>query len=82
MADILAEQGDAPGALDIYSELLAASTSDAERRELQERINTLTGSAASQQPENETQGQKAEEKNRLTNMLEALAQRLEAKSLQ
>ena len=82
MADILAEQGDIHGALDIYNELLAASASDVERRELQKRIDILTGNAASQQPENEAQGQRTEEKNRLTNMLEVLAQRLEAKSLQ
>ena len=43
MAEVLAEQGDIPAALDIYGELLAAATDDAARADLERRIAALGG---------------------------------------
>ena len=81
MADVLAEQGDISGALDIYTELLAESASPDVKKELQLKIDTL---AAMSTPgvDADVPPKAHEEKNRLTDMLELLAQRLEAKSLQ
>lgn len=80
MADVLAEQGDIAGALDIYTELLAASGSDGERKDLQARIDALSGKAL------QTDGQggdvAASAKEEKKNWLAILAQRLEARSLQ
>lgn len=77
MADILAEQGDIAGALDIYAELLAAAHSDAVRKDLQARMDALSGNA-SQGAESDAQAPKEEKKD----WLAVLAQRLEARSLQ
>jgi len=78
MAEVLAEQGDLSGALDIYNELLAASSSEAEKKDLQTRIDALSGSAA------QTDGQSADAsaKEEKKDWLAILAQRLEARSLQ
>ncbi|MCC8193940.1 MAG: tetratricopeptide repeat protein [Deltaproteobacteria bacterium] len=77
MAEVLAEQGDLAGALDIYNELLAAADSDAVKKDLQTRIDALSGNTA-QGGEGEVQASKEEKKD----WLAILAQRLEARSLQ
>ncbi len=87
MAEVLAEQGDTVGALDIYKELLAVSSSDQEKKELRARISELSSAASAPSAvESAAGGDEADKgsegKNRLTEMLQALAQRLEARSLQ
>lgn len=86
MADILAEQGDIQGALEIYKELLAVSSSDQEKAALQARMDELTlKQASSTSPGTASapaKSDEAEPRNRLADMLEALAQRLESRSLQ
>ena len=77
MAEVLAEQGDIAGALDIYNELLAAAVSDGEKNDLQARIDALSASP-SQSGEGDAQTAKEEKKD----WLAILAQRLEARSLQ
>ena len=82
MADVLAEQGDIPGALDIYNELLAAASSEEEKKALQHRIDVLSGNAA-EEPGGSTpaaSSQDAQEEKK--DWLAILAQRLEARSLQ
>ncbi len=85
MADVLAEQGDIAGSLDIYQELLAAAATEVEKKELRMRMDALARAAAptpaDQNGVDDAEGQ-PEGRNRLTDMLEALAQRLEARSLQ
>ena len=77
MAEVLAEQGDVAGALDIYNELLAAADSDATRQDLQTRIDALSGN------EVQTSGDSSQEpKDDKKDWLAVLAQRLEARSLQ
>lgn len=78
MAEVLAEQGDISGALDIYNELLAASGSEYDKKDLRARIDALSGSAA--QPGG--QGADASAKEERKDWLAILAQRLEARSLQ
>lgn len=82
MADVLAEQGDIPGALDIYNELLAAASSEEEKKALQHRVDVLSGNTA-EEPQSSLeadQGQDAQEEKK--DWLAILAQRLEARSLQ
>ncbi|SBV94120.1 conserved hypothetical protein [uncultured delta proteobacterium] len=76
MADVLAEQGDVAGALDIYAELLAAASSEAVKKDLKARMDALAG--APQGGESDAQASKEEKKD----WLAVLAQRLEARSLQ
>ena len=84
MADVLAEQGDVSSALDIYKELLAQAPSEEEKAVLLARIDELTLSQTASPAETPVVEKAAEPdaKNRLTDMLEALAQRLESRSLQ
>jgi len=77
MAEVLAEQGDMAGALDIYNELLAAAGSDAAKKDLQARIDALSGNEV-QVTGDDSQAPKEEKKD----WLAILAQRLEARSLQ
>jgi tetratricopeptide (TPR) repeat protein len=86
MAEVLAEQGDIDGALEIYQELLASATPGQDCRELQARRDELTRLQTASPRENSgvEAGVSTEQgtKSRLTDMLEALAQRLESRSLQ
>ena len=77
MADVLAEQGDVAGALDIYNELLTAADSDALINDLQTRIDALSGNVT-QASGSAVQTSREDKKD----MLAILAQRLEARSLQ
>lgn len=82
MADILAEQGDIPGALDIYTELLAAAPSGEERHSLQRRIDVLSGNATENAPESVKEAAPESTQEEKKDWLSVLAQRLEARSLQ
>ena len=80
MADVLAEQGDTAGALEIYSELLANASDDA-KPALQQRIDYLSSMAspapsatAKPGPEESMEGE------RVISLFEALAQRFEARA--
>jgi tetratricopeptide (TPR) repeat protein len=84
MAEVLAEQGDIKGALDIYQELAAAATVPVEKADLLQRIATLNAKlvmaavapAVQTAPETET----AAEKIKLISKLEVLAERVEARA--
>lgn len=78
MAEVLAEQGDVAGALDIYNELVSVASRE-EKPELEARIAVLSGKAAPEALESETEKQTQEDKK---DWLAILAQRLEARSLQ
>lgn len=84
MAEVLAEQGDIQGALDIYSELAQAATSSDEAEDINRRIATLksrldmANSSAGFTNADEQTAEKNREK--LIGMLEALAQRVEARA--
>ena len=84
MAEVLAEQGDIKGALDIYHELAAAATAPEESADLRKRIATLNARLGSAPPVEQTQ-EPAEAggstgKDKLISMLEALAERVEARA--
>lgn len=84
MADVLAEQGDVKGALEIYQEL-EVSSPDKERAGLRERIEELTSKLASgifpEAHEDADEGSASGgESTRLVDLLESLAQRLEARA--
>ncbi|MDR2573101.1 MAG: hypothetical protein LBC94_01935 [Desulfovibrio sp.] len=84
MAEVLAEQGDIHGALDIYQELAAASTEAGEKADLLQRIATLNAKlvAASEttDPQAASGIESAVGKDKLISMLEALAERVEARA--
>ena len=84
MADILADQGDLAGALDIYQELIAADTTG-DLPELHARVEELMSQLASPQGGGTGKLEEKEtvptgENNRLVSLLESLAQRLEARA--
>ena len=81
MADVLAEQGDVKGALDIYQELAAVSTDPAESSELQERISELNMLAGSVIDDTQipTEEKLSPGKEKLIGLLEELAERVEAR---
>lgn len=84
MAEVLAEQGDYVGALDIYEELLKGADTEEERLSLEDAIAILTadiGSVTAAQPVKKEEKQAAGQgTGRLVDVLEMLAERLEAKS--
>ena len=89
MAEVLAEQGDYSGALDIYNDLLRQSEDEDERRELEEAIASLSAKAGesithdavhTDDGEEDTPAPSGQGKNRLLDVLDALARRLEARS--
>lgn len=84
MAEVLAEQGDIQGALDIYQELAAAATSSDEVEDINRRIATLKGrlTMANASPGFQAAGAEtaAKSKEKLIGMLEALAQGMEARA--
>ncbi|WP_165065751.1 hypothetical protein [Desulfovibrio sp. ZJ200] len=84
MAEVLAEQGDIRGALDIYYELAAAAVSLQETADLQQRIATLSARLGTAQEADEApppaQPESASGKDKLISMLEALAERVEARA--
>ena len=84
MAEVLAEQGDIKGALDIYHELAAVAVAPEESADLQQRIATLSARLGSAQEMEQEQPPQQEEsasgKDKLISMLEALAERVEARA--
>ncbi|GAB6035996.1 tetratricopeptide repeat protein [Fundidesulfovibrio butyratiphilus] len=79
MADLLAKHGDLASALDIYEELLPLASSELEREELSARIQELKNEAQSGRPAAkpiEVEKPRA----KLVSMLEALANRLDARA--
>jgi len=84
MAEVLAEQGDIQGALDIYQELAMSATSADEAEDIKRRMATLearlkvvNASPAFKMAEEEAA---ARSKEKLIGMLEALAERVEARA--
>lgn len=84
MAEVLAEQGDIKGALDIYHELAAAAVHPEESADLRQRIATLSARLGNAQPAEptpqEADAPQASGKDKLISMLEALAERVEARA--
>lgn len=84
MAEVLAEQGDIRGALDIYNELAAAATLPEECADLQHRIATLTARLSHQaeapEPAPAPEPESGRSTDKLISMLEALAERVEARA--
>ena len=84
MAEVLAEQGDIQGALDIYQELADAATSGDELEDIKRRMATLKArmnmANASSGFQAADEEQQARSKEKLIGMLEALAQRMEARA--
>lgn len=89
MADLLAEQGDSEGALDIYRELAATTQDAVEREELEALVAQLqnvsddksggnTGRSA--KTAHKKDAEVAKGKKKLMHVLESLAQRLEVKA--
>lgn len=78
MAEVLAEQGDFAGALEIYQELSSQASSPEEAADLQYRISTLTAHlGAAQEPAPAPEPVTSPGKHRVLTVLEALAERLE-----
>lgn len=80
MAEVLAEQGDIKGALDIYQELVASTTSPEEQADLSQRIATLRTHLSSADTGTPAQENVSAGKDKLINMLELLAARVEARA--
>lgn len=76
MADVLAEQGDINGALDIYSDLARATADESELADLTKRMQELQQLAGGQSQETEASDPA---RDKLIGMLEALANRVEAR---
>lgn len=83
MATVLAEQGDYAGAKEIYEEILAATTDSAVRADLEGRIADLVGKIksghAAAAPDNPDEASD-QGKNKLIQVLERLAGRLETRA--
>ncbi|MDR1359704.1 MAG: tetratricopeptide repeat-containing protein [Deltaproteobacteria bacterium] len=83
MAEVLAEQGDLTGALDIYQELIQVAPEE-EKLSLQARAEDLSRrmtAGTTQQGQQEEAGETSDKENsRLIGILEALAKRLEARA--
>lgn len=80
MAEVLADQGDIRGALDIYHELAASSEEPQENADLCQRIETLSAQLDSVPPAGATALEEARGKERLISLLESLAERVEARA--
>lgn len=79
MAELLAEQGDIPGALEIYQELAQTASTQAERSSLEERMVTLRGCLDSGEIPESAASCTAIPADVLS-FLDSLAQRLEARA--
>ena len=81
MADLLARHGDYSAALDIYGELLRLSSSEQERAVLAGRIRDIeTQAVAGAAPGKQALQQQPKTRTKLVSMLEALANRLDARA--
>ncbi len=78
MAEVLAEQGDFAGALEIYEELVNNSDSAQEKEDLESRMNTLSSHLGTHQEKIVTEEvPRSPGKDRILSVLETLAERLE-----
>lgn len=82
MAEVLAEQGDIEGAIDIYHELADAARDPIEIADINHRIATLSSRMGQPAEEFEAPAMddRASNKDKLIGMLEALARRVEARA--
>lgn len=81
MADLLAKHGDYASALEIYEELSRISTVDHEHRQIADRIRELQSlAAAGTYPTKPVEPERPKAKVKLVSMLEALANRLDARA--
>ncbi len=82
MAEVLAEQGDFAGSLEIYQELVDATTSVQEKEDLQSRMNTLSTHLGTVDEKIEVKEgiAKSPGKDRILSVLETLAERLESRA--
>lgn len=80
MAEVLAEQGDTKGALDIYQELMATAATEEEKTDLAQRVAALQNNLLSPTQDVAEQEILPAGKDKLINMLENLAARVEARA--
>ena len=80
MAEVLAEQGDIAGALEIYHDLAEAASGPKERKELQRRMAELETRAGTADPDDAAGESPQAGKEGLRTILETLAERLEARA--
>jgi hypothetical protein len=81
MADLLARHGDYSSSLEIYGELLRMSSSEQEKKNISARIAEIESQmAAGVAPARPALGQQPKSKAKLVSMLEALANRLDARA--
>ena len=80
MADVLAEQGDIVGALEIYQELEAAAPTPEEARELHDSVAGNSTEPGEQTEIGEPSYGDVGGQNQLMSLLESLADRLEARA--
>lgn len=81
MAELLAKHGDYASALEIYEELARITTSDQERQQIAARIQELqTQAATGSSPAKPVEPDRPKAKVKLVSMLEALANRLDARA--
>ncbi|MBO4334799.1 MAG: hypothetical protein J5846_03070 [Desulfovibrio sp.] len=80
MAEVLAEQGDIKGALDIYYELEGSAASVEESADLRQRIATLRSLLTP--PKETAPAENKPDKSRVISLIEALSERLEARAQQ
>lgn len=81
MADLLARHGDFSSSLEIYGELLRMSSSEQEKKNISARIAEIESQmAAGVSPARPALGQQPKSKAKLVSMLEALANRLDARA--
>ena len=80
MAEILAEQGDVAGALEIYHEILSRTSSGPAADVLRERIATLTSFSGDVSAAAGKTVEEPAESDKMRTMLESLAQRLDARA--
>lgn len=79
MAEVLAEQGDTQGALDIYQELAASASEPGEAEDIRQRMTTLRARLGEPEDTIPPQPEDDSGKERLIGMLETLARRVEAR---
>jgi tetratricopeptide (TPR) repeat protein len=82
MADVLAEQGDVLGALEIYEELRGNAADARDAAALEQRISTLKACMEAPMPSEPESSGTSTGRDRLITMLEALAERVEARAQQ
>jgi hypothetical protein len=80
MAEVLAQQGDIKGAMEILDELLAGTADSEVRRDIMARKDSLALAGSAGAVKEEGAEQPLHSKHKLLTMLETLAERLEARA--